>query len=157
MADKFDILLELFRTLTRASSHTQSACTEILKQQRDIDTYLKTLPVKDVKEMLKDHNDKSHNERKETSDDILESLKSLDSKVDNMITVTKTIGVVFTLAILIASIVMYFGTKNVEKTALNKRYNKTDIIKIIEEQQEKEHEALKKEVIEVIREELRKE
>ncbi|MHA1816262.1 MAG: hypothetical protein ACTSX1_09670 [Candidatus Heimdallarchaeaceae archaeon] len=144
---EIDLLLKLFDTLKDASKETRDLCQAMLTNQNNIGNYIQNLPMTDLTQALKEHSKESTEEigtcteTVETkSDVILEEVKTLKQKVTTMIVVVMVAFSVFAMALLIAGIV----DDKKESTSTT-------------EQREDEHESLKNDILETIREELRKE
>jgi cell division protein FtsL len=147
-----DLLLKLFDTLKDSSKDTQQMCQAILSNQTNISHYIKNLPLGDLKDLLKEHAKASGddiNTCTETvesqSDGILKEIKTLRGKVKIMITVVIVAFSLFSIASLIG-IITYQTRKDVQPQP-GEFYEYQD--------REDEHEALKKEIIDAIREEFR--
>lgn len=146
---EIDLLLKLFDTLKDASKETRDLCQAMLTNQNDIGNYIKNLPMTDLTQALKEHSKESTEEIgtctetvESKSDIILEEVKTLKQKVKTMIIVVMVAFSVFGIALLIAGIVDDNDKKESTSTT---------------EQREDEYESLKNDILETIREELRKE
>lgn len=146
---EIDLLLKLFDTLKDASKETRDLCQAMLTNQNDIGNYIKNLPMTDLTQALKEHSKESTEEIgtctetvESKSDIILEEVKTLKQKVKTMIIVVMVAFSVFGMALLIAGIVDDNDKKESTSTT---------------EQREDEYESLKNDILETIREELRKE
>ena len=107
----FDLLIKLFDTLKDSSKETQQLCHAMLTNQQNIGNYIKTLPISDLKEALKEHSKESTDEIgtctetvESKSDIILEEVKEIKGKVTKMILVVIVAFTLFTSAVLIARI-----------------------------------------------------
>jgi len=107
----FDLLIKLFDTLKDSSKETQQLCHAMLTNQQNIGNYIKTLPMSDLKEALKEHSKESTDEIgtctetvESKSDIILEEVKEIKGKVTKMILVVIVAFTLFTSAVLIARI-----------------------------------------------------
>lgn len=146
-----DVLIKLFETLKDALRDTNQLCQTMISNQTNIANYIKTLPISDLKQALKDHSKESSDEIEtctetvETkTDTILTKVNSIDSKVGKMILV---VGVAFSLL----SIAYFVGRYSTDNTIQFEEWENR-----MENKQDVEHEDLKREIIEVIREEFRK-
>jgi len=104
-------LIKLFDTLKDSSKETQQLCHAMLTNQQNIGNYIKTLPMSDLKEALKEHSKESTDEIgtctetvESKSDIILEEVKEIKGKVTKMILVVIVAFTLFTSAVLIARI-----------------------------------------------------
>jgi hypothetical protein len=137
MSDPMDILLTLFNTLTKAFERTEKANENLVKQQGELVLHIKSLKLDEINQTLKDHN-------KESSTDIgtcTEEVKAVDGKISKMITVVITISSIFSLAVLIASIIVYFGAQKIKKEVekpINPKVIEQIINKSIEDHEERE-------------------
>jgi len=147
-----DLLLKLFDTLKDAIKDTQQMCQVMLTNQNNIGNYIKNLPMEELKQLLKDHTKDSANEIETctekvgtTTDVILNEVKKIAGKVRTMIIVVIVAFSLFTVAGLIG--VITYNTR--ESASADNR---------VEEHQtsQDDHDELKREIIESIREEFRK-
>lgn len=107
---EIDLLIKLFDTLKDASKETQQLCHAMLTNQNNIGNYMKSLPMDDLKQALKDHSKESTDEIgtctetvESKSDNILERVKAIEGKIGKMILVVIVAFTLFTTAILIAN------------------------------------------------------
>ncbi len=143
----FDLLLKLFDTLKDSSKDTQDLCHAMLTNQNNIGSYIKNLPIDELKNTLKEHNKESIDnidactETVETkTDTILEKVNLIDTKVGKMITV-----VVVAFALLTVSFIV--GRLSMDTTSLQKA---------IESDQQIEHQIIIDAVKESMEEEFEK-
>ena len=129
MNESIDILVKLFDTLKDAIDEDRKTSQELIKQQQDLVSHVKNLPVIELKKALKDHAEKSTQEidscteTVETkTDNILEFVRKIDNKVSKMIFV---VAVAFT--ILSASYVLVQSVSNTNHLEL-----KNELIELIE-------------------------
>jgi len=146
---EMDLLLKLFDTLKDASKETRDLCQAMMTNQNNIGNYIKNLPMTDLTAALKDHSKESTKEIgtctetvQTKSDIILEEVRTLKQKVRTMIIVVMVAFSLFGMSLLIAGIII--------------DSDKNKSTSIIEKQREHEHETLKNDILETIREELRK-
>ena len=148
-----DLLLKLFDTLKDASKDNYQLAQALLTNQNNIGNYIRSLPLDDLKQALKDHSKDSSDEIgtcKETvetkSDDILTEVKKISSKIKTMIIVVVVAFTLFGAASLIGVI------------AYNTRAKTDAVSKEAADYKSKQHEhdQLKKEIIESVRDEFRK-
>lgn len=104
-----DLIIKLFDVLTESSKETRKGIQAVLTNQNDIGNYIKTLPLNDVKETIKDHNNTASDKITTctdsvyaTSDKILERVEVLRGKVIMMVTIVLVTFAVFTSAVFIA-------------------------------------------------------
>lgn len=145
MAD-VDLLIKLFDTLKDSSKDTQVMCQAMLTNQTNIGNYIRNLPLEELKNLIKDHAKTSEDDIEsctETvqtkSDNILKEVNTLKGKVKTMITVVIVAFSLVTVAVLIGGII---SRQKAETYST--------------EQIDHDHEELKKEIIELIRKEFRK-
>jgi hypothetical protein len=107
-----DLLIKLFDTLKDASKETRDLCQAMLINQNNIGNYIKTLPMADLTQALKEHANQSTSEIgsctetvESTTDTILEEIRTLKQKVKTMITVVIVAFTLFGTALLIGGIV----------------------------------------------------
>jgi len=114
MSDRSDILLTLFNTLTKAFDRNEAATNTLVAQQGDLVNHIKGLNLNEIKQEIKDH-------EKSSSEDIgtcTEEVQKVEGKVGKMITVVITLSTILSLAVLIASTIVYFGTRNINKQTM---------------------------------------
>lgn len=148
-----DVLLKLFDTLKDSSKDAQQMCQAILTNQTNISSYIKNLPLSDLKELLKDHAKQSGDEIgtctetvESQTDAILEEVKTLKGKIKTMITVVVVAFSLFTIAGLIG-VIVYKTAEEVTPTYQDEFYNP--------EREEEQHQRLRNEIIESIRKEFK--
>jgi len=107
-----DFLLKLFDTLKDASKETQQLCHALLTNQNDIGNLLKNIPVKELKDTLKEHSKESSADIKACTeiielknDGVLDRLKTVETKIAKMILVVIVAVGLFSAALLIGSLV----------------------------------------------------
>lgn len=143
MPDGSEILLTLFNTLTKAFERTEKANENLVKQQGDLVLHIKGLKLDEMNRALKEHD-------KDTSDDIgtcTEEVKSVDTKINKMITVVITVTSLFSIALLIASIIVYNGNKKattIDHVVIEQIINKS--IEAHEQQETEKFDEIKKEI-----------
>jgi hypothetical protein len=147
-----DLLIKLFDTLKDSSKDTQQMCQAMLTNQNNIGNYIKHLPMAELTEALKDHSKESSDEigtcteTVETkSDDILEEIKTMSGKVKTMITVVIVAFALFSIASLLG-VITYNAQRGRDKSPYVEVYDPGKA--------EEEHEDLKKEIINLLKEEL---
>ena len=140
MAD-MDLLIKLFDTLKDTMKDKQNAHNALLSNQNDIGNHMKTLPIEEIKLMLKDHSKESTSDIdsctetvESKSDAILEEVKEIKGKIKNMILVVIVAVSLFGIAILIGGIAF----NNVEPK--QETVSHESIKKIIEEYHKQESE-----------------
>ena len=108
---EIDLLIKLFDTLKDASKETQQLCHAMLTNQNNIGNYMKTLPMDDLKQALKDHSKESTDEIgtctetvESTTDNILERVKVIEGKIGKMILVVIVAFSLFGSAVMIAQL-----------------------------------------------------
>lgn len=89
-----DILIKLFDTLKESTNRNTAATDVLIKQQLDLVSYMKTLPICELKDSLKDHgvacninHEKSKNNIDEKNDTVIKELGLIKDKIKTMITV----------------------------------------------------------------------
>lgn len=89
--DRKDAILELFAMLKDSVEKDTTATEKLIDQQFELVTQLKTLPLSDLKEMLKDHATKAEKEIDECSgaietktNELMEKCKEIVSKLNRM-------------------------------------------------------------------------
>jgi gas vesicle protein len=103
-----DLLIKLFDTLKDSIKDMQNLCQALLTNQTSIGSYMKSLPMDEVKQLLKEHSKESTDEigtcteTVETqTDTILTEVRDLKGKVRTMIIVVLVAFALFTSAVLI--------------------------------------------------------
>ena len=145
----FDLLLKLFDTLKDSSKDTQDLCHAMLTNQNNIGTYIKNLPIDELKSALKEHNKESADnidactETVETkTDTILEKVNLIDTKIGKMITVVIVAFALLTVAFVIGRLSM--DTTSLEKKIeINQQEEHQIIIDAVKESMEEEFEKIK--------------
>ena len=108
-----DLLIKLFETLKDALRDTNQLCQAMLNNQTSIANHMKTLPIEDLKQVLKDHS-------KESSDDIgtctetvetqgvniLNEIRDLKGKVKTMIIVVVVAFTLFSSVLLVGKLMV---------------------------------------------------
>lgn len=137
MTDSIEILVKLFDTLKEASDENKRTTQVLVSQQQELVNYIKTLPIVDFKELLKDHATKSGTDidactlKVETkTESILQKMRSIDGKITKMLIVITVFVGLLAVAYFIAR-----STTDVEQI-------KNDITKEIDSEQKKEHQAI---------------
>jgi len=109
---EIDLLLKLFDTLKDSMKDQQTVHNALLTNQNDLGNYLKTLPIEEIKLMLKEHTKESSDEIEsctETveskSDTILNEIKIIKDKIKTMIIIVMVTFSLFGMSLLIAKIV----------------------------------------------------
>jgi hypothetical protein len=94
MADNIDILVKLFETLKDSSNSTKDTTQKLIIQQLELVNYIKSLPIDDLKQALKEHSKESADDIdsctetvKSKNDGVMEEIKKLSNKVRIMIIV----------------------------------------------------------------------
>lgn len=145
MPDGSEILLTLFNTLTKAFERTEKANENLVKQQGELVHHIKSLKLDEIKQSLKDHGAKSTSEIGTCTEEV----KSVDSKVSKMITVVITVTSIFSISLLIASVIVYYGNKKAASPKMDPAVIEQIIHKAIEKHEEQEtekFEEIKKEL-----------
>lgn len=101
MTDNIDILVKLFDTLKEASDENRKMTQVLVTQQHDLVGHVKSLPIKELRDSLKDHSVQSSQEI-DTCTEVVETktgsisdlLKKIDNKISKMIII---VSVAFTL------------------------------------------------------------
>ena len=137
MTDSIEILVKLFDTLKEASDENKRTTQVLVSQQQELVNYIKTLPIVDFKELLKEHATKSGTDidactlKVETkTESILQKMRSIDGKITKMLIVITVFVGLLAVAYFIAR-----STTDVEQI-------KNDITKEIDSEQKKEHQAI---------------
>ena len=137
MTDSIEILVKLFDTLKEASDENKRTTQVLVSQQQELVNYMKTLPIVDFKELLKEHATKSGTDidactlKVETkTESILQKMRSIDGKITKMLIVITVFVGLLAVAYFIAR-----STTDVEQI-------KNDITKEIDSEQKKEHQAI---------------
>jgi len=101
MADSIDVLVKLFDTLKFSSDKNEDATKQLISQQQDLVTYINNLPVKDLRDAIKEHSkdsktniDNCSNAVAVKTKDLMTEIKKVNSKVSKMILV---VAVAFTI------------------------------------------------------------
>lgn len=96
-----NFILKLFDTLKEAITNMNDTLKELLNNQKSIGEYMKTLPIKELKDSLKEHNKESNDNIDECTQTVnLQTVDVLKSISDLKDIITKTIvivGVFFTI------------------------------------------------------------
>jgi hypothetical protein len=148
----FDLLLKLFDTLKDSSKDTQDLCHAMLTNQNNIGSYIKNLPVDELRNALKEHNKESADnidactETVETKTDaILKIVDLIETKIGKMITVVIVAFALLTVAFII-------GRLSMDTSSLEKKIESTQqeehqvIIDAVKDSMEKEFEKVRKEM-----------
>lgn len=103
MSDPIDTLNKLFDTLKDASNRSESSTNKLIDQQMELITYIKTMPLEDLRESLKDHALKSDKDQADCNGalelryaDVMESLRAISNKISKMIIVVSVVIAVAT-------------------------------------------------------------
>jgi len=146
-----DLLIKLFETLKDALRDTNQLCQAMLNNQTSIANHMKTLPIEDLKQVLKDHSKESSDEIgtctetvESKTDTILQKVNAMDNKLTKMI-------LVVTVTFSLLTVAYFVGRYSMDNTEELKKWEEK-----IQKEQEADHKALRKELIEAIREEMRK-
>ena len=106
-----DLLIKLFDTLKDSMKDQQTVHNALLTNQNDLGNHLKTLPIEEIKQILKDHTKDSSDDIdsctetvESKSDAILEEVKDIKGKIKNMILVVVVAVSLFGIALLIGGI-----------------------------------------------------
>lgn len=150
-ADNITILVKLFDTLKSSTDKNEETTQELIKQQLDLVNQIKTLPMNDLKQALKEHMKESSKHYDFSKEDantklekILKQLSFISSKVKTMITV---VIVAFTL---LAS--SYIFVRAISDTTPNQ----VNIIKEMIQKQQQENLNHLKEITEKLNEHINK-
>ena len=140
MAD-IDLLIKLFDTLKDSMKDQQTVHNALLTNQNDLGNHLKTLPIEEIKQILKDHTKDSSDDIdsctetvESKSDAILEEVKEIKGKIKNMILAVIVAVSLFGIALLIGGIA-FNNVKPKQETISHE-----SIKKIIEEYNKKDSE-----------------
>lgn len=125
---EIDLLLKLFDTLKDQLKEMQQLSQALLTNQNNIGNYMRSLPMDEVKQLLKDHSKESTDEIGTCTEtvelkatDIIDSVNSMKAKVDRMVLVIKVAFSLFGAAVLIGGIsYKYAGTP--DKTAIEESH-----------------------------------
>ena len=108
---EIDLLIKLFDTLKDSMKDQQTVHNALLTNQNDLGNHLKTLPIEEIKQILKDHTKDSSDDIdsctetvESKSDAILEEVKEIKGKIKNMILVVVVAVSLFGIALLIGGI-----------------------------------------------------
>ena len=108
---EIDLLIKLFDTLKDSMKDQQTVHNALLTNQNDLGNHLKTLPIEEIKQILKDHTKDSSDDIdsctetvESKSDAILEEVKDIKGKIKNMILVVVVAVSLFGIALLIGGI-----------------------------------------------------
>ena len=142
MAEHLEFIGRLFDTLKETAEDNTSVVQKLVDQQNNLVVTVEKMPISEIRDELKDHVVAASMERKT----ILEKVNELSGKVKLMI------GIV-AAAVALTGVAYFAGRFLVDVS--NKKQLTTIEDKIYKEQ-ELEHDKLRREVIEAIREELRK-
>jgi len=106
-----DLLIKLFDTLKDSMKDQQTVHNALLTNQNDLGNHLKTLPIEEIKQILKDHTKDSSDDIdsctetvESKSDAILEEVKEIKGKIKNMILAVVVAVSLFGIALLIGGI-----------------------------------------------------
>lgn len=102
MADNIDILVKLFETLQAASDKNSEATKQLIIQQLELVNQIKSLPVDDLRQALKEHAkdsaaniDACSQVVSVTSNDVMSLLRSVNGKLTKMLI---ALGLIVTIA-----------------------------------------------------------
>lgn len=147
MAEITDVLLKLFDTLKDEIKDLRSLSHALLDNQNSFVNHISNLPMEETKKLLEDHSKDSSDEIgtctetvETTSEKIQKSVEGMTQKVDRMILVIKVAFALFGAAILIGGITFKY-LDSVDK-------------KVVEKQKTDEHEQLRQELRQDIKEAL---
>ena len=108
---EIDLLIKLFDTLKDSMKDQQTVHNALLTNQNDLGNHLKTLPIEEIKQILKDHTKDSSDDIdsctetvESKSDAILEEVKEIKGKIKNMILAVVVAVSLFGIALLIGGI-----------------------------------------------------
>jgi hypothetical protein len=140
-----DLLIKLFDTLKDASKDNYQLSQALLTNQNNIGNYIKSLPMDDLRQALKDHSKQSASDIGTCTDtveikslDILKEVKAIGGKIRTMIIVVTVAFTLFSLAAMIGVIAYNVSgktkdTKSIERLIdekfdyILKESNKKDI------------------------------
>jgi len=144
MPENIDLMVKLFDTLKQSSDKNEATLQKLIEQQRSLIGHIEYLPIKDLQQALKEHNAHSSSEINSctetvntTTNNILDKVKNIESKIARMIVVVLVASSVLGLAFLV-------GRLSLDTGSLEKK---------IEDRQQAEH----KEIIDSVRKLVRQE
>jgi hypothetical protein len=102
MAEEKDFIIVLFKTLKEAIYDMNSTLKDMLNNQKTIGTYVENLPIKELKDTLKEHNKESNENIDECTEavnlqtkDIIEGISNIkDILIRTIITISVFFGIV---------------------------------------------------------------
>jgi len=151
MNENIDVLLQLFGMLKESSDKNEDATQQLIVQQLDLVSHIKHLPIDDLRAALKEHQKTSADDIdactetvESTTGDLMDELKKISGRVNKMILV---VSVAFSLMVGTYILVRSVSDSDTKFNAWQKK---------IEEKQNSEHQAIADEVIEKLRDEIRK-
>ena len=131
---EIDLLLKLFDTLKDSMKDQQTVHNALLTNQNDIGNYIKTMPMEEIKQMLKEHVKDSSDEidscteTVETkSDKIMEEVQALKQRVSRMILVV------------IVAFTILTGSYVIIRTVAEDKTSHKQIVEEVKEMIEEEH------------------
>lgn len=133
-----DFIKLLFNTLETATKDNSSTVKELVQQQLNLVNTIEKMPIGEIRQDLKDHVTAAHNERQT----ILEKVNDLSGKVKLMI------GIV-AAAVVLTGIVYVVGRFYLDYTPKKE-------LNVIEERIEKQQRYEHEELIDAVREEIKK-
>jgi len=108
MADSIDILVKLFDTLKTSTDKNESSTQQLVGQQQELVTYIKSLPIKDLRDALAVHAkdsdtniDSCSDTIKSNSEALMAELKKISVKISKMTLVAVVIFTVLSGAYLV--------------------------------------------------------
>ena len=160
MAEHLDFIGKLFDTLKETTDDNTVVVQKLVDQQNNLVVTVEKMPISEIRQELKDHVSAAHDERKGIldkveikTDKILDKMKKVITDMSELSSKIKLMIAVVAIAVALTGVAYFVGRFLVDTS--NKKQLNTIEDKIYEEQ-ELEHEKLRREVIEAIREELRK-
>jgi beta-lactamase regulating signal transducer with metallopeptidase domain len=161
MTEHLDFIGRLFDTLKETTDNNTSVVQKLVDQQNNLVVTVEKMPIGEIRQELKDHVVDAHDERKEIlnmvetkTDKVLDKMKKVVSDVNELSGKIKLMIAVVVIAVALTGVAYFVGRFLVDTSMSKKQL--TTIEEKIQKEQESEHKKLRKEVIEVIREELRK-
>lgn len=135
---EFELLVKLFDTLKDALKEVSHLCQTMLSNQRDIASIIKSLPIADVKEALKEHAKESTNDIDSCTETVQTQTGSIINKLDEIKMKIRTMIIVVTVAFTLFTAAALVGT-------IVANSYKTPELKKIEQLIEKKFNELKQE------------
>lgn len=159
MTEHLNFIEKLFDTLKQTTDNNTGTVQKLVDQQNDLVGTVEKMPISEIRQDLKDHVTAAHDERKGIlekvelkTDKILDKMKKVVSDVKELSGKIKFMIAIVAVAVGLTGIVYFVGRFLVDTSSKQT----TTIEEKIRREQDVEHEQLQKDIIEAIREELRK-